>query len=163
MTFYVFELLHAFSRKLALTRVLGGRAVVDSVTSMYGTDRQTDGRIAECPHRTAGGITTLITLRLWYAEIGRGSDGWPADWKQTLWFSRAENGTNWSRDDIKRRHQKLDRNGTGPSRANPVSGRNVHCGTFRIPPLMSKRTICIDRVKWRHIIYGHDTIAILWV
>ena len=145
MTFYVFELLHTFSRMLALTRVLGGRAVVDSVTSMYGTDRQTDGRISECPHRTAGGITTLITLRLWYAEIGRGSDGWPADWKQTLWFSRAENGTNWSRDDIKRRHQKLDRNGTGPSRANPVSGRNVHSGTFCIPPLMSKRTICIER------------------
>jgi len=49
MTFYVFELLHTFSRTLALTRVLGGRAVVDSVTSMDGTDRQTDGRIAECP------------------------------------------------------------------------------------------------------------------
>ena len=64
MTFYVFELLHTFSRTLALTRVLGGRAVVDSVTSIYGTDGQTDGRIAECPHRTAGGITTLITLRL---------------------------------------------------------------------------------------------------
>jgi len=23
--------------------------------------------------------------------------------------------------------------------------------------------VCIHRVKWRHIIYGHDTIAILWV
>jgi len=44
MTFYVFELFQTFSRMLALTRALGGRAVVDSVTSMYGTDRQTDGR-----------------------------------------------------------------------------------------------------------------------
>jgi len=32
-----------------------------------------------------------------------------------------------------------------------------------VGPTVVTRHLCIHRVKWRHRVYGHDTIAILWV
>ena len=80
-------------------------------------------------------ITALITLRLWYSEPGQVEIGWLADWKQTFWLSRAENGTNWSRAYIKR-HQRgrgtetaWDRSGTSRwSGGTCRAGAGIHYG-----------------------------------
>jgi len=82
-------------------------------------------------HRIA--MTALITSRLCYVEPARGRDEWPADCYQTFWLIRAENGTNWSRDDIKR-HQKVAETArcrSGPTRwagGTCRAGSRIHYG-----------------------------------